>query len=248
MKLCVAQVRPVKGNIEENIGRHKEMITLAIEQNADLIMFPELSITGYEPELAAELATTADDKRFDDFQAISDENSIAIGFGLPVQNENGVSISMAIFEPGKKRKTYSKKYLHTSEDLFFVSGEHFTGLVGEAENIAPAICYELSVPQHAADASQKGASIYIASIVEDIEGVERAIKKLAVIAEKYSMTVLMSNCTGVTGTYDCGGKSSAWNNRGELKGQLRRDEEGILVYDTVTETSLKKKLAAASLK
>lgn len=248
MKLCVAQINPVKGNIEENIGRHKEFISMAIEQGADLIMFPELSITGYEPELAARLATQVDDTRFDDFQAISDENNISIGFGLPVKNDNGVSISMAIFEPGKTRKTYSKKYLHTSEDLFFVSGEHFTGLLGTAENIAPAICYELSVPQHAAEASQKGASLYIASVVEDIEGVERALNKLAAIAARYSMTVLMSNCTGITGAYDCGGKSSAWNNKGELKGQLSPDEEGILVYDTVNETTLKKILATAPVK
>ncbi len=238
MKLCVAQTKPIKGDIEKNIIRHKELINLAIENGAEMIIFPELSITGYEPELAKELATAPDDQRFDLFQEISDANNITIGFGLPGRNETAISISMAIFEPGKTRKTYSKKYLHSSEDLFFTSAIHFTGLIGPGKNIAPAICYELSVPEHAEDASKKGAAIYIASVVEDIEGVERAIKKLSAIASRYSMPVLMANCTGLTGTYDCGGKSSAWNNKGELKGQLDAHHEGILVYDTETENTV----------
>lgn len=57
MKICVAQTRPVKGNIEQNIISHKELLSIAIEHNAAMIIFPELSITGYEPNLAAGLAT-----------------------------------------------------------------------------------------------------------------------------------------------------------------------------------------------
>ncbi|HEV7780309.1 MAG TPA: carbon-nitrogen hydrolase family protein [Chitinophagaceae bacterium] len=238
MKLCVAQTKPFKGDIEKNIAVHKELINLAITNGAEMIIFPELSITGYEPELAATLATDHDDERFGIFQDISNQNNITIGFGYPAKNDPGISISMAIFEPGKTAKTYSKKYLHSSEEPFFTSGVHFTGLIGPQENIAPAICYELSVPQHAEEAFQKGASIYIASVVEDTEGVERAIKKLSAIASRYSMIVLMANCTGPTGAYACGGKSSAWNNKGELRGQLDAHQEGILIYDTETQNTV----------
>jgi predicted amidohydrolase len=242
MKLCVAQTKPVKGDIEKNIAAHKELIRLAVSNSADMIVFPELSITGYEPELAAALATDQDDPRFDEFQQISDTQHITIGIGAPTKSDDGICISMIIFQPNKKRETYSKKYLHTSEDIFFTSGENFTGLLGEKENIAPAICYELSVPQHAADASQKGASVYIACVVEDIEGVERAIKKLSAIGSTYSMTVLMANVTGPTGTYYGGGKTAAWNDKGELKGQLDTSHAGILLYDTETGTTVEKHL------
>jgi predicted amidohydrolase len=242
MKLCVAQTKPIKGDIENNIAAHKELVRLAISNGAGMIIFPELSITGYEPELAAALATTQDDPRFDVFQQISDTQNITIGIGAPTKSDAGICISMIIFQPSKKRETYSKKYLHASEDLFFTSAEHFTGLVGESQNIALAICYELSVPQHASDASQKGARVYIAGVVEDIEGVERAIKKLSAIGSTYGMTVLMANVTGPTGVYFGGGKTSAWNNKGELKGQLNTSHEGILIYDTVTGITVEKYL------
>ena len=79
MKICVAQTRPVKGDIQSNIDRHKEIIALAISNGADTIIFPELSITGYEPRLAKELAIDLDDIRFDDFQKIADTDQITIG-------------------------------------------------------------------------------------------------------------------------------------------------------------------------
>ncbi len=69
MKICVAQTRPSKGDIQSNIERHKKLIDLAVANGANIAVFPELSITGYEPERAKELATIPDDRRFEDFQA-----------------------------------------------------------------------------------------------------------------------------------------------------------------------------------
>jgi predicted amidohydrolase len=54
MKIAVAQTRPIKGDISTNIKTHKKLIDLAISYKVDTIFFPELSITGYEPELAKE--------------------------------------------------------------------------------------------------------------------------------------------------------------------------------------------------
>ena len=87
-------------------------------------------------------------------------------------------------------------------------------------DIALAICYELSVPEHAENAFKSGAEIYIASVAKSVNGVDQAIKRLSDIASKYSMTVLMSNCVGQADGEECGGKTSIWNNKGLLVGQL----------------------------
>jgi predicted amidohydrolase len=79
--------------------------------NAEAIFFPELSLTGYEPELAKKLATNQNDNRLDIFQQISDKNNIIIGLGLPTATESQIRISMIIFEPNKPRQTYSKQQL-----------------------------------------------------------------------------------------------------------------------------------------
>ena len=61
MKIAVAQARPVKGDIQANISNHLKLIEQASLEGADAVFFPELSLTGYEPTLAKELAGNQDD-------------------------------------------------------------------------------------------------------------------------------------------------------------------------------------------
>src|ERR1044071_5931837 len=103
MNIAVVQTKPVKADIQQNIDNHKKLIAVAISKNADIIIFPELSITGYEPELAKDLVTNRDDNRFDDFQKLSNKENIIIGMGAPLKAENGITISMIIFQPNKPR-------------------------------------------------------------------------------------------------------------------------------------------------
>jgi predicted amidohydrolase len=239
LKVCVAQIRPVKGDIQSNIDIHKKLISLAASNGAAIIIFPELSLTGYEPQLAEELATHAYDTRFEDFQTISNNSGITIGVGVPIKNTKGISISMVLFQPQQERQTYSKKYLHADEEPFFVSGENSFVLFGNKTKIALAICYEISVPEHAHYAFENGAEMYIASVAKSVAGVDKAIERLSEIGAKYSMTVLMSNCIGESDGEECGGKTSIWNNKGVLLGQLDSISEGILIIDTGTQELVK---------
>jgi predicted amidohydrolase len=240
MKICVAQTRPVKGDIQGNIENHKKLIDVAVSNGAGMIIFPELSLTGYEPKLAKELATNKDDTRFSDLQEISNAGQITIGVGVPTKNNNGICISMILFQPGKARQTYSKKYLHPDEEKFFLSGQNFTGLISNSNSIALAICYEISIPEHSRKAFETGAKIYIASVAKSVEGVDKAVTQLSATANKYSMTVLMSNCVGQCDGEECGGKTSAWDNKGLLAGQLNNLDEGILIIDTNTQETIAK--------
>jgi len=240
MRICAAQTKPIKGDFKQNIKSHLDLIDLASEENADLVIFPELSISGYEPTLAKELATTSEDKRFDVFQAKSDQNDMVIGIGLPVLNKGDLCIASIIFQPQKKRTTYLKKHLFHTEEAFFKSGESFTNLDIKDVNVGLAICYELSVPEHQKIAFDNGAEIYAASIVETVEGMDKAINKMSKTASNYSMTTLMSNCVGISGNYNCGGKSSIWNEKGELVEQLNSSDESVLIYDTQSKEVVKK--------
>ena len=230
MKISIAQTRPVKGDIAANIEAHKNLIQLALSHRSEMVFFPELSITGYEPELAKDLATTKDDKRFDEFQQISDLDKIIIGIGVPTKNSDGINISMVVFQPHQSRQTYSKMYLHADEEPFFVSGQGSIDLL--ENNIALAICYEISIPEHSENAHRKGAEIYIASVAKTESGVTKAIENLSDIAKKYSMKILMCNSVGPSDNFIAAGKSSCWDNKGNLLGQLDANSEGLLILDT----------------
>lgn len=98
----------------------------------------------------------------------------------------------------------------------------------------------MSVPKHSENAFKSGAEFYIASVVKSVNQVEKAIERLSDIANKYSMTVLMSNCVGHSGCMKCGGRTSIWNNKGLLVGQLDDTNEGIIIIDTNTQKLIKK--------
>jgi predicted amidohydrolase len=234
MKISVAQTKPVTGNIEANIDKHKAFINIAALNGADLIIFPELSLTGYEPELARELAIDDDDARLNELQVISDQKQIAIGVGVPLKTGSKPSISMIIFQPNQTRQIYSKKHLHADEDPFFTSRQGIMGLNIKQANIALAICYEISIPQHSGAAFKSGAQVYIASVAKFMNGVNSAIETLASIASDCSMTVLMSNSVGPADNGECAGKTSAWNTKGLLLAQLDSTTESLLTVDTAS--------------
>ena len=236
MKISVAQTRPVKGDIQQNINNHLQFIEQALSQKADIIVFPELSLTGYEPELAKDLASTQEDERLDVFQSISDNNQLTIGVGLPTRENEQLFVSMIIFQPGKERLTYSKQHLFQSEVDVFTPGQDRIYLDIDGVNVvAPTICYELSVPEHSENAHANHANVYIASVMNSVSGVDNDLHKLSTIASKYHMNTFMANYVGPSGGYDCAGKTSVWNTKGELVGQLNQNDEGLLLFNTETE-------------
>jgi predicted amidohydrolase len=236
MKLCVAQTRPIKGDIDRNIQNHIRLIDLAVSNQAEIIIFPELSLTGYEPTLAKALATTPNDSRLDIFQEISDTKQIIIGVGIPTKQDTEICISMIIFQPQTPRQTYAKQLLHADEYPYFVNGNSQVFITKDNNKIAPAICYESLQIEHSSNASQNGVNIYFTSVAKSAKGVEKAFQHYPEIAKKFNMTVLMANAVGLSDDFISIGNSAVWNNNAVLVGQLNDSDEGLLVFDTETNT------------
>jgi len=236
MKICLAQIKSEKGLINSNIEKHKKWIEIAICEEADLVIFPELSLTGYEPEIAENLAFDQNDSRLDEFQVISDLNKITIGIGLPSKSEFGILISMAIFQPNNQRLTYSKQKLHSDEKPYFIEGNEQVILTIKDSKIALAICYEALLPEHSEYAKKLEAEYYLASVAKSQNGIEKAFAHFPKIAAKYAMPVLMANCIGFCDNFHSAGQTAVWNENGILIDQLDSHNEGILIYDIASNT------------
>jgi len=235
MIIGIAQIRPIKGDIAANIDKHLRFIEEASALKASALFFPELSLTGYEPELAKDLATTQDDNRLVRFQELSYTKSITIGLGVPTRSDSGIHISMIIFQPRCARQTYSKQHLHTDEYPYFGGGSSQLLIQIDGLNIAPAICYESLQPAHAEHAITLGADIYLASVAKSQDGITKAMTHFPSIASKYGIPVLMANCVGPCDNFLSAGQSSIWTKTGHLAGQLDEYSEGMLMFDTKAE-------------
>jgi predicted amidohydrolase len=236
MKICIAQTKSEKGKIQENIQNHLRIVKRAIKLNSKLIIFPELSITNYEPDLSKELATDIENEIFNQFQELSDKNKITIGIGMPTKAIDGINISMLIFQSNEKRVVYSKQMLHSDELPYFVCGTDQVILNIKEKKIAVGICYETLQRKHFLNTNKKGADIYIASVAKPKGGIEKAFIHFPEIAKEFNTPVLMSNCVGYCDNFMSVGQSAIWNKKGELIEQLDSKNQGILIYDTETES------------
>lgn len=232
-------MQSLPGDIAANTARHLQLIRLAVAQQADMIIFPELSLTGYEPTLAHSLATTPEDGCLAAFREMSAAHKITIGMGAPLQQAEGMTIGLLLFHPDKKTFVYEKQYLHADEEPFFIPGKSNTGIIGNEPRIALAICYELSVPAHAEAALQNEAQIYLASVAKTADGVAKAAERLADLARIHAITTMMVNCVGPCDGVTCAGQTAVWNSRGEMLLQLDASSEGLLLLDTATNEAIK---------
>jgi len=245
MRICVAQSRSVKGNIKINIKKHLRLIKYALFEKVDIIIFPELSLTNYEPQIAKDFVSDQWGSKLSEVQKISDTDNILIGVGIPTKSNRGLHISMLIIQPDKPQLTYSKQILHSDEYPYFVSGKEQIILEVQNVKLSPAICYESLQEDHLKNALKLGAEIYIASTTMPKKGTLKALDHYSNMAKKYKIPVLMSNSIGPCDDFESVGQSSVWDEHGNLIGQLDSENEGILIYNTSTEEVTKKQIKIA---
>jgi predicted amidohydrolase len=229
MILAAAQTVPVKGNVEKNIENHLFLIKQAHKKGVDLIVFPELSLTGYEPELASSLAFSENDPRIKPFFEIARDLNMIILVGAPINLEDKLHIASFIVYPDSKIEIYTKRYLHPGEEKYFHPGKlnPQIGLNGQVASLA--ICADISNPQHPEDAYNKGASLYLSSVLCSQKGYDYDVNMLRGYAKKYNMLVMMSNFGGDSGGYDVAGKSILISKDGETISCLKGKGEGLAI-------------------
>lgn len=231
--LAAAQVACRTGDIQHNSVRHLQLIELAAAAQIDLLVFPELSLTGYDLPLAASLALTPDDAGLSCFSLRARQHRMTIVVGAPLRlTESGpVYIGALIFSPDGGTKYYTKQHLHADEVNYVKAGNGAAALVINAQRISLAICADTNHPQHARQAARSGSSIYAAGVLVGEQGYAADTANLRGYAKKYGMTVLMANHASPTGGWAPAGKSAIWSPQGEpIAAADDRREQLVVAY------------------
>lgn len=132
VKIALAQIAPHLGDVERNLRLHLDLIERARRERADLVVFPELSLTGYTlKDLAAEVALDPrSDARFKMIAAAARGLSVVLGFVEESPGEKGLFYNSAAFlSRGRVLHVHRKVYLPTNgmfeEAKFFAQGRDF---------------------------------------------------------------------------------------------------------------------------
>lgn len=232
MILAAAQTKPTRGDIDANLLDHYRLIELAAQNGAQLISFPEMSITGYERENASQLSFKKDDSRLEHLKKLAADNNIVIIAGAPIQIESEMFIGEFIISPDNSVQIYTKQFLHEGEDDFFQSSFDYNPMIDiENKKISFAICADIDNLLHPENACKRETDIYIASIFFSPNGILNAYRDLQNYAQKHKMNVLMSNFSGESWGSPSAGQSAFWNNKGELIGQMNDSDSGLLLVE-----------------
>lgn len=229
MKLIAAQLESTVKKTEENIVKHCKMLDVAIEKKANLIVFPEMSLTGYCREEAKDLCFTEHDARLEVLQVKATKGNIIIVVGAPIQIKKELYIGSFVLYPNGNKEIYTKQYLHTGEELYFKNSFAYNPLIDiKNTKICLAICADISHEIHPKQAKNKQADLYVASIFYTDKGIPEGHQQLKNYADKYKLNVLMSNYCGEVCGIVAGGKSAFWTNEGSLVSKLNKQETGLL--------------------
>jgi len=230
MILASAQPIPEDGNIGNNLTDHYRFINMAADFGSELIVFPEMSVTGYLREDAYKFAFTENDKRLEEFKRLSAEKKIIIIAGAPLKINTDLFIGSFIISPNGSLLIYTKQFLYPGEELYFKPSSDFNPMLEiNNERISFSTCFDIENFIHAQNASVKNSTIYIPSIFYSYKSINDAHLLLAGIAEKYSTNILMSNYAGHTWGTESGGKSAFWDKNGDLIASLDGSGSGLLI-------------------
>ncbi len=153
IRIAIAQCAPAIGAFKRNMELHLDWIARAKRERADLVVFPELSLTGYYvKDLAGDLACSADDPRLEPLVAASREIDVMAGF-VERSADARLHIASGYWHEGRLVHVHRKVYLPTygifDDGRYFGPGERFEVFESALGPTGLAICEDLwhvSVP------------------------------------------------------------------------------------------------------
>jgi predicted amidohydrolase len=155
LRIALAQLAPRLGVLDDNLAAHHRILAEARSGGADLVVFPELGLTGYQlQDLAAEVALRADDPRLLDLAAECGAMSAVVSF-VEEAADHRLFISAALLEDGQVRFVHRKLFLPTyglfDERRFFAAGDRLRSTDSRlGVRIGLAVCedfWHLAVPE-----------------------------------------------------------------------------------------------------
>jgi predicted amidohydrolase len=217
MELVVAAAQPecTARDVAANARAHAEAVLAA---EARLVVFPELSLTGYE--LDAEAVPPDDPALAPLVEACARGRTVALA-GAPVVEDGRRSIGTLRVDGAGATVAYRKACLGGDETRFFTPGPGPVALELDGWRVGLATCKDTGVAGHVEATAALGIDLYAAGLVHlPSELAEQEARALRIAAASGAFVALASFAGPTGGGYDrTAGRSGVWSPAGELLAQ-----------------------------
>ena len=166
MKIALAQIDCVVGDPELNCAKFAEYASRAKARGCEVVMFPEMSDTGYVPSVIAKCAAPWPGPSLAAAGSAAAENSISIICGISERTEHAIFNTTAFLDAsgelrGKYRKTHLFSAAPVHEDEVFTPGSDIAVVESGGLSWGLTICYDLRFPELHRALTLEGAQVLL---------------------------------------------------------------------------------------
>jgi len=239
IKLALAQISSKRESKSENLLKIEKLTLKAKQQGADLIIFPEMSLTGYVLlDQVYELAETIPGPSTQKIETLAKKTDMHIIFGMPELSEN---TQATIFNTavcvgpqgliGKYRKMYLPTHSVFEEKRYFRPGYEAVSFQTELGNIGLTICYDVFFPEVYRLIRLMGAQLIIC--ISASPAVRRSYFEILTSARALENTAFLAyvNLAGIEDGLQFWGGSRLVGPTGDVMAKAKYDEEDFVVCE-----------------
>ncbi|NUO57356.1 MAG: carbon-nitrogen hydrolase family protein [Hamadaea sp.] len=213
LSIAAAQPACSAHDVAANALAHADLVRNA---GARVVVFPEMSLTGYEFDAAP---VAADDPRLAPIVAACAETGAIALAGAPVASGSaGRHIGVLAIDGGGVRVAYRKMFLGGAEPEHFVAGDAPAVFEVDGWRLGLAVCKDTGVAEHAAITCELGVHAYVAGALDGAHEIAVQDERARRTATKYGVWVVTASFAGSTGAGydDAAGRSRIWDPAGTV--------------------------------
>lgn len=252
--LAAAQLNPLLGDLDRNLARHLELAEAAADGGASLVLFPELSLTGYAlRDLVFTTAMAASDDFLEPLRRLS--RRLAIGFGFVERSAAGLYYNSHLLLAGggpvlAHRKVYLPTYGLFEEGRFFAAGDRIAAADTPLGRVGLQICNDWWHPAGSLILAHDGAELLLAPVASPVRGLTKRppvapgwmeapggdngrvwYSLLSAQAKTASLPILFCNRVGFDDGVGFWGGSGLWGPDGLRLAGFDHADEGLLLVE-----------------
>jgi len=237
LRVALAQVNPIVGDLEGNARLVIDWIGRAREQGADIVCFPELVLTGYPPEdLVLKRAFVRDNLKQLDLVARATKGiSAVVGF---VDDDGAIFNAAAFLHDGELKAVYHKVFLPNygvfDEQRYFEPGHRSPIFEFDVTRIGVSVCEDAWYPSGPMAWEAHHGAVLLVNINGSPYHAGKRAPREAMIAERaanYGAFVVWVNTVGGQDELVFDGNSVVFGPRGEVLAHASSFTEELLVCD-----------------
>lgn len=212
LRVSLAQLSCVEGDKEANLSKLVEGVHDAARRGADMVVFPEMYLTGYPPTL--EVATLAEPVEGESLQRVARvarQHGIHVVVGFPELDASTSAVynsAAFIDRTGQVVSIYRKTHLFRDEGKHVEPGQGWEAFEVEGVKYGLLVCFDLEFPEPPRALALEGAEVLLVLSANMVPYAHYHRVFVAARALENHMFVVYCNRAGSSSRYDYVGESA----------------------------------------